>query len=104
VIRFRRVVVRVEGLSVSPAWARALAEEALALAEAGGIVRGRAGSVRVRVVASTLDDRALPERIGRAVSAAIAERVAPNSAGRDGSGASGSRRPPDPAGYEREGW
>jgi hypothetical protein len=73
-MRARRVIIRIDVPGMVPARARALAEAALARAAATARSgAGRTVTLRVRVEAATGSDRALADRIARAVTGAIAQ-------------------------------
>jgi hypothetical protein len=76
-VRIRRATLRLEGLTMSPPQARALAERALARTAAGlaGDAGGRIAHLTVEVRADRTDGAALADAIGRAVRAAVRHRV-----------------------------
>jgi hypothetical protein len=76
-MRIQRASLRLEGLTVSPSEARAVAERALARTARGlaGGPGGRIAHLAVEVRPDRTDNAALVEAIDRAVRAAVRRRV-----------------------------
>jgi hypothetical protein len=82
-VTIRRVRLSLEGLPMSPARARAVAERALATAAEGleGGAGGRVLQLTVAVRPDRTDDAALADTIGQAIRTAIQDRVEGGGAG-----------------------